>query len=175
MFFVRTLFRIVIALIIVSAIGIGVLGREEMLEIVFGPVTYTPIEFETLERHSRPNQYLICPADLCSAQTDAISPVYDVSRDMFKKVWLALMAEQPRMIQVGMSPDANQYDFLQRTEWVRFPDTITVQFIALPATGQSTLAIYSRSHYGYSDWDVNRERIENWLKRLDQQLANQTG
>ncbi|ETX07391.1 MAG: hypothetical protein ETSY2_11490 [Candidatus Entotheonella gemina] len=175
MFILKTLLRIVIALIIVSAIGIGVLGRERMLEIVFGSVTYSPIEFKTLERSPRPNQYLVCPPDFCTAKADATSPVYDVTQDVLKKAWLTLMAEQPHLTQLSMSPDASQYDFMQRTEWVRFPDTITVKFIALSTTDQSTLAIYSRSHYGYSDWGVNRERIEGWLKSLDRHLANQTG
>lgn len=170
----QILLRIVIALIIVIAIGIGVLGRERLLAIAFGPVTYSPIEFRTLARHSRPNQYLVCPPNLCTAPTDATSPVYDVSRDVLQEAWLALMAAQPRVAQVGISSNADQYDFIQRSKWIRFPDTITVKFIDLPK-GQSTLAIYSRSHYGYSDWGVNRKRIESWLKRLDQYLANQTG
>lgn len=174
MFIFRTLLRIVIALIIVIAIGIGVLGRERMLEIALGPVTYTPIEFRSLTRDSRPNQYLVCPPELCTAQTDATSPVYAVNTDELRAAWLALMAEQPRITQVGISPDADQYDFLQRTEWIRFPDTITVKFIDLH-DGQSTLAIYSRSHYGYSDWDVNRKRIEGWLNILGQRLAKPTG
>ncbi len=173
MFIFQTLLRIVIALIIVSAIGIGLLGRERVLEIVFGPVTYSPITFETLKRDSRPNQYLVCPPDLCTAETDAESPVYDVTSDVLKKAWLVLMGEQPRIVNAGISRDASQYDFIQRTKWIRFPDTITVKFIALP-TGQSTLAIYSRSHYGHSDWGVNRKRIEDWLKRLNQRLALQT-
>jgi uncharacterized protein (DUF1499 family) len=169
----RTLLRIVIALIIVSAVSIGVLGRERILEIVFGPVTYSPIEFKTLKRDPHPNQYLVCPPNLCTTETDATSPVYNVTNLVLKKTWLTLMAEQPRLVQVDISSDANQYDFIQRSQLLRFPDIITVRFIALP-TGQSTLAIYSRSYYGYSDWGVNRKRIEGWLKSLDQHLAEQT-
>lgn len=74
MFILKTLLRIVIALIIVSAIGIGVLGRERMLEIVFGPVTYSPIEFKTLERSPRPNQYLVCPPRLLHSQSRCHQP-----------------------------------------------------------------------------------------------------
>ncbi len=171
---VKTLLRIVIALIIVIVICIGVLGRERMLEIVFGPVIYSPIEFKTLKRAPRPNQYLVCPPDLCTETPDAVSPVYDVTDAVLKKAWLALMAEQPRTAQVGLSPDTSQYDFVQRSNWIRFPDTITVKFIALPPD-RSTLAIYSRSHYGYSDWGVNRQRIEGWLKSIEACLAEQSG
>jgi len=173
MFMFQTLLKILIALVIVIAIGIGILGRERMLELVLGPVTYSPIEFETLQRHANPNQYLLCPPNLCMAKPDATSPVYDVPHVVLQQAWLALMAEQPGVVQVGISTDASQYDFIQRSQWVHFPDIITVRLIALP-TGQSTLAIYSRSHYGYSDLGVNRKRIERWLKDLDKHLAEQT-
>jgi uncharacterized protein (DUF1499 family) len=169
MFIFRILFKIVIVLIIVGAIGIGVLGRERMLELVLGPVTYTPIAFETLQRPASSNQYLVCPPELCTAKSDATSPAYDVPRVVLQKAWLELMAAQPRVVQIGISPDVSQYDFMQRSQWIRFPDIITVKFIDL-ATKQSTLAIYSRSHYGYSDLGVNRKRIESWLKDLDQYL-----
>jgi hypothetical protein len=39
----RLWWRNVLAQIIVSAIGIGGLGREQMLDIAFGPVTCTPM------------------------------------------------------------------------------------------------------------------------------------
>jgi uncharacterized protein (DUF1499 family) len=58
-----------------------------------------------------------------------------------------------------------QYDYIQRTELMRYPDSITVRFIPL-ADGQSTLAIYSRSHYGRSDFGVNQARIRAWLAAL---------
>ena len=174
MFILRALFRLVLVLAVLLIIGVVVLGREQLLATLFGPVTYTPIDFATLQRTPRPNQYLMCPADLCAASIDAASPVYDVSDAALKKTWLALMSTQPRTVQVGLSPDASQYDFIQRSKWFRFPDTITVKFIPLPE-GRSTLAIYSRSRYGRSDFGVNQQRIEAWLKRLDQRLTARAG
>ena len=174
MWILRILLWMVTALIMVIAIGMVVLGRERMLEIAFGPAIDTPIEFETFARGPRPNQYLVCPPHLCTAKTDATSPVYEVPRDVLRQAWLALMAAQPRVAHVGTSSNADQYDFIQRSKWLRFPDTITVKFIDLQE-GQSTLAIYSRSHYGYSDLGVNRKRIESWLESLDQHLAKRTG
>ena len=174
MFVLRVLLKLAVVLIVLLVIGVVILGREQLLATFLGPVTYAPIDFATLKRSPRPNQYLICPPHLCAADVDAASPVYDVSDATLKKAWLGLMAEQPRTVQVGLSPDASQYDFMQRSPWLRFPDAITVKFIALPE-GQSTLAIYSRAHYGRSDFGVNRKRIENWLKRLDERLGTQTG
>src|SRR5512134_3772457 len=42
----------------------ALLGREQMLAIVFGPVDLTAIDFRTLTHSNRPNQYLVCPHDL---------------------------------------------------------------------------------------------------------------
>lgn len=143
----------------------AILGREHTLAVVFGPVELTAVDFRTLTRTSRPNQYLSCPANVCAASTDAVSPVYDLPVSVLKQRWLAMIGQQPRVAQLAVSADELQYDFIQRSQLLRFPDTITVRFIPLSAT-QSTLAIYSRSHYGYSDLGVNRKRIESWLQAL---------
>jgi len=58
-----------------------------------------------------------------------------------------------------------QYDYIQRTALMRYPDSITVRFIAL-GSNRSTLGIYSRSHYGKSDLGVNEARIRAWLLAL---------
>jgi uncharacterized protein (DUF1499 family) len=86
---------------------------------------------------------------------------------MLRQRWLNLMAQQPRVKQIAVSKDGWQYDFIQRSRLLRFPDTITVRFLPL-GEQRSTLAIYSRSHYGYRDFGVNRQRVEAWLRALQQ-------
>ena len=73
------------------------------------------------------------------------------------------MSAQPR-VEV-LAENDQQIDYVQRSARFRFPDIITVRFISV-APSQSTLAIYSRSVYGKSDFGVNRERIESWLSAL---------
>ena len=51
--------------------------------------------------------------------------------------------------------------YLQRSRLMSFPDTIDVRFIAID-NDRSTLAIYSRSQIGRSDFGVNLERIRLW-------------
>jgi uncharacterized protein (DUF1499 family) len=143
------------------------LGREQMLAIVFGPVDLSPIDFRTLTRPNRPNQFLVCPRDLCRATPDLFSPTYDIPVASLRDRWLKLIVQQPRVQQLAVSKEGWQYDFLQRSLVLRFPDTITVRFITL-GDKRSTLAIYSRSHYGYSDFGVNRARVESWLTALRQ-------
>jgi uncharacterized protein (DUF1499 family) len=82
-----------------------------------------------------------------------------------------MISKQPRVERRAVSEDELQYDFVQRSPLLRFPDTITVRFIPLSPT-TSTLAMYSRSHYGYSDFGVNRRRIETWLASLRVPMAS---
>jgi len=168
----RMTLRTILLLIGIGVVGallvsIVMLGRERLLATVFGPVDLSPVDFRTLTRPQRPNQYLVCPADFCAAATDAVSLIYGVPAAVLQGRWFAMLAQQPRVQQIAVSPDGQQYDFLQRSRLWRFPDTITVRFIPLSET-QSTLAIYSRAHYGYSDLGVNRKRVETWLQALQQ-------
>ena len=158
-------------LIVMAVIGIVVtlatllLGREQMLAALFGPIELTKIDFKTLSLPARPNQYLVCPPNYCAATPHAKSPVYNLSVVDLKARWLAMLARQPHMQQLSVSADGLQYDVIQRSAVIRFPDSITVRFVALGAT-QSTLAIYSRSQYGYFDFGVNRKRVTSWIEAL---------
>ena len=78
---------------------------------------------------------------------------------------MAMVAKEPRVTQLNGDSGLLQYDMVQRSKIVGFPDTVTVRFIPL-GPDRSTLAIYSRSHYGRRDFGVNRERITDWLSKL---------
>ncbi|MDF2690080.1 MAG: hypothetical protein K0Q80_3046, partial [Microvirga sp.] len=54
---------------------------------------------------------------------------------------------------------------LVRTRFMRFPDTVVVQVFDR-GEDASTLALYSRSQVGRSDFGVNRRRIERWVARI---------
>ena len=76
-----------------------------------------------------------------------------------------MVAKQPRIATLSESMDGMQIDYVQRSAMFRYPDLVTVRFVAVSPT-RSTLAIYSRSIYGRSDFGVNRRRIETWLEEL---------
>lgn len=124
------------------------------------------MDFQTLRLTAKPNQYLVAPEGLCAtAKPHLAAPEFAVSpaalRAMFRDVALA----QPRVVQTG-GDDATLTDtYVQRSALLGFPDTITAQFLAA-GPGRSSLAIYSRSRYGYSDLGVNKARIDAWLREL---------
>ena len=85
--------------------------------------------------------------------------------------WQAVIARQPRTTQTGADNATMTFEYVQRSALLRFPDTITVQF--LPETnGKATrVLVYSASKIGYSDMGVNRRRVTDWLSALEQELA----
>ncbi len=123
------------------------------------------IDFAAMKLTDKPNQFLMCPADFCGADAHAVPPVFDVSVEGLRARWRGVVAAQPRVALLAESEDGWQIDYVQRSARFRFPDIITVRFLSAPLS-RSTLAIYSRSIYGGSDFGVNRERIEAWLTLL---------
>lgn len=129
------------------------------------------LDFAALELGPKPNQYLVCPADFCPrAEAHRAAPVYDVPVSVLRDAFLKMAGEQKRTTLLERDDAALKYEFVQRTAILRFPDYVSVEFIATGAE-QSSLAIYSRSQYGYSDLGVNKKRINGWLDLLAAELS----
>ena len=152
-------------LVIVVALALIIFGREQVLEMVFGPIDSSAVDFATIDTTGRENAYLVCPPGLCGQDPDRESPVFPVPATDLRNQWFEMIGNQPLTDWIASDEAIQQYDFLQRTPLMRYPDTITVRFIPLEE-GRSTVAIYSRSHYGRSDFGVNQERIDGWLDAL---------
>lgn len=122
------------------------IDRDRALEIMLGPMEIQPTEFAALILSPDPNQFLVCPENYCSVTPHMISPHYSMPVEILRQRWMALISTEPRMT-TGLSDLAkNQYEFIQRSQFMHFPDSITVQFISLN-NDASTVAIYSRSHW----------------------------
>jgi len=156
-----------LALISVVLAGLFAFDREASLEVVFGPMKNDPIDFATLTLSDKPNQYLLCPPDFCSAPPMGDSPEFALSAEDLKQRWDGVIAQAPRIELIRSDEAEMQYDYVQRSALMAYPDTITVKFISV-GEGRSTLAIYSRSHYGYSDMGVNEARGLAWLAGLSE-------
>jgi uncharacterized protein (DUF1499 family) len=130
-----------------------------------------PIDFASLERKPSPNQYLIAPDGATPrAKPDAVSPVFTIAPERLRNAFLAVTAEAPRTKLLEKSADGLRLSLVQRSAILRFPDYIDVSI--LPAGGDgSTIAIYSRSRFGYSDLGVNQRRVEEWMTALLRKAA----
>jgi len=126
------------------------------------------VDLATLERPSSPNTYLVCPPERTTAAIDRAPPVYDLAPDELERVWLDALADAPRLSRRAAEPERRRHLFVQRTPVFRFPDVIQLEILDVPPDG-STICLYSRSLYGYSDLGANRARVEDWLARIGPQ------
>jgi len=150
---------------LLAGIGIAVLALTGAMAIGIYtlPIGEIPaINFKTLTLTEKPNQYLVCPPGICTAESQRPSPSYGMSVDELRLRWRHQLSNMPGLSQISTQPDGWQFTYLERSQFMGFPDLITIRFI--PTNERtSAIAIYSRSIYGYSDLGVNRDRIENWL------------
>jgi uncharacterized protein (DUF1499 family) len=143
-------------------------SKEEFLlaalyETVFGSPDLGPVDFETFQRGTRPNTALACPPAFCRNATPDFDPgVYSGTDEELRQRFTQFVLSQPRVIPVyrHAQPGLPTQDrYVQRSALMQYPDTIDIRFIALSDT-TSTLAIYSRSQIGHSDFGVNLARIK---------------
>ncbi len=128
-----------------------------------------PQDLRELKRADSPNDALACPPGICPAVTDFESPAFAVDQKTVMAALRRALEDQPRTELAAEVDDPPQAIYVQRSAVFRFPDTVWVQPVVLPEG--SSVIIYSRSNYGYSDFGVNRERVELWLGLLRTALA----
>ncbi len=155
-------------ILVVAAVLLFTPAGEGPLDRLFAVGDLEPFDFANPDLADEPNQFLMCPPDFCGANPHAQSPVLPISVEALSQRWRDLAAGQPRVTLLAEGEDGMQLDYVQRSARLRFPDIISVRFISL-APAESTLAIYSRSIYGKSDFGVNRERVTRWLGLLAQE------
>lgn len=110
--------------------------------------------------------FLVCPPGYCSVAEAITSPVFDVSLDRLHDYWTEVIAPEKRIVTVTADPDTGRFVYIQHSATLRFPDIITVELVWL-GPDRSSIAIYSRSRYGSSDFGKNRKRVEKWLMLLE--------
>jgi uncharacterized protein (DUF1499 family) len=114
-----------------------------------------------IERPASPNTALAGPAGGDPAP-DIVTPVFAVPASRLYDAVIAVAGDQPRTYLAAAYPAERQVHFVARSAWLNFPDLITAQ-IGEAGREASTLVLYSRSVYGYSDLGVNRRRLSDWL------------
>ena len=113
----------------------------------------------------KPHSYRMAPPALTNMPVDILSPVYSANPTLMAKAFDDFVMRQSKTIRLAGSPEEGWMTYVQRTPALNFPDYISVKFIDLNG-GKSTIAIYSRSRYGYSDQGVNEARVNTWVGTL---------
>lgn len=160
---------LVVGLAAALAASFWVMGPERIWSF-FGPADLGPVAFETLERRPTPTDALACPSGFCRLDGDIHPPVYPVDAPTLRKALAKALMTERRITRVDIDDRTQTDRYVQRSERMRFPDTIVVRYLALP-NDRSTVAIYSRSQLGRNDLGVNQARIERWLQKLSREVA----
>ncbi|MBL1436569.1 MAG: DUF1499 domain-containing protein [Rhodobacteraceae bacterium] len=119
----------------------------------------------TVERPASPNTYYVAPQSLVEDRVDLEAPIYAVPAAIMARAFNDYVVTQPNALIVEGHAETLWLTFVQRTPALKMPDYITVKFIDLEG-GKSTIAIYSRSRFGYGDLGVNKARVDLWLQSL---------
>lgn len=162
----KTLFVVLLAAVLLFG-ALTIYGWENVWERTYGSPDLGPVEFDDLAKGPKPNQALVCPRQLCNADSvDRVSPIYDLPALQLREELLNGLRSEADLLRVDDGEDPLKLRFVQRTQLMRYPDTIRIRIIPVGET-RSTLALYSQSQIGYSDLGVNRDRLDRWLARLD--------
>jgi uncharacterized protein (DUF1499 family) len=137
---------------------------DHVWQSIFGSPDLGAVEFKTLVRRQNPNDALICPRYVCSAsKPDSEPPIFPFPASRLRALISDVALSEPDTSL--LHSDAEQDRYLVRTKLMRYPDTVVAQVIALDEE-HATLALYSRSQIGRSDFGVNRKRLQRWLSRV---------
>lgn len=124
-----------------------------------------PMNMAALQRPATPNSALAAPAGF-HLTPDIVTPAFTVPpQRLFAAIQQVAAAEPRSFLQVAY-PEKLQAHYVLRSDWLNFPDLVTVQ-----VTPESQLILWSRSVYGRSDFGVNKARLAAWLAALDRVLA----
>jgi hypothetical protein len=161
-------------LVFLAVIGAGVLGlRLYLSRAAEGQLKPDEIiDFAARNSAGRSNVFAACPKGFCTPPGDIESPVFALGWERLYDYWREAMAGQRDVQLVAEDRARRRFTYIQRTQMLRFPDVVTVEFVPL-GEGRSTLAIDSRSRYGRGDFGVNRRRVTEWLALLVEMTQRQ--
>lgn len=127
----------------------------------------------TVAPPSSPNWAFAAPEGIETAATPTIaSPVFAIDQEALLTRLDAAAAAEDRVATLtpaweGADPSQTRA-YVQRSALFGFPDVVSVAAVDLSENGaaRASIAIYSRSVYGYSDLGVNSARVSRWLDAL---------
>ncbi|MBL4874086.1 MAG: DUF1499 domain-containing protein [Rhodobacteraceae bacterium] len=119
----------------------------------------------TVPQTVQPRSFRMAPPALTEEFVDVPSPVYSANPTLMAKAFDDYVLSQSKTKRIAGSPEEGWMTYVQRSQRLNLPDYISVKFIDLNG-GNSTIAIYSQSRFGYDDLGVNEKRVLSWVNTL---------
>lgn len=131
------------------------------------PVSDMP-DLATFKRSSKPNNYLIAPEGYCVASRQGgVAPIFDVTPAELYQAILDVCDSQPNWTLASKSDVETIVHIIAKTKVLRFKDDVFIRVLAVDdQADRATLAVYSRSRVGHSDFGKNRSRVTRLLEVL---------
>jgi uncharacterized protein (DUF1499 family) len=124
-----------------------------------------PVNFERLRLRGSPNDALICPEKACPlVENAARAPILSIAAAQLQSQIIRYVLDAPNAAPLKGS-DENRLRYVQYSRWLRFPDIVDIEIVPIDGD-HATLAVYSRSVFGYGDMGVNKARINQLLDKL---------
>ncbi len=149
-----------------GAISIGALvgASAVMMDWIAGPLRGAdPL---TVTPPNTPNWALAIPPGVESVTEPTLTvPVWEDQPEVLMRRFREIASAERGVEQLAHAQGT--FDALvQRSRILRFPDVISVRAVD-QGEGRASLAIYSRSVLGTSDFGVNALRIKRWIAALE--------
>ena len=113
------------------------------------------VDPSTTQPGKKPNYHLIAGRDTITLPFSADETARRIH---------ALLIARPRIENIAQSDDGHWATYVERSQLIGFPDYLS--FKVDPRAGESTLTIYSRSRFGYSDLGMNKARVERIIEEI---------
>ncbi len=126
------------------------------------------IDFCNLVLPNKKNYFLLYKHTLSNRQL--ASPTFPCNIEQLRAALDNLIKDEKRIQLVELQKNKARYIISSKV--CRFPDKVDVQLIE-KTQYQSQIYIYSRSVYGYYDFNVNIKRVHRWIKSLQNETAGQ--
>ena len=156
--------KIVVMLVVLAAVLLGYLTLFLIATAPHDPEIWhvDPLVVEVSET---PNSFRMAPPGSTDQPIDEASPIYSENALVLAQAFDEFALRQRATVRIAGLPPDLMMTYVQRTEKLKFPDYVSVKFIELE-DGNSTIAVYSRSRYGYADQGVNEARVKRWVNTL---------
>jgi len=157
--------KLVLMFLVIGVVLLGYLGIFMISTAPHEPDVWH-VDPLIVESSETPNSYRMAPEGLTEKRIDIISPIYSENALTIAQAFDEFALRQRSTVRIAGFPAELMMTYVQRTERLKFPDYISIKFIDL-GDNTSTIAVYSRSRYGYADQGVNKARVDRWVKTLE--------
>ena len=155
--------RMTIFLIILSIAGAGGLFYY-VLKVEHDPAIWH-VDPLTEPQTIKPHSFRMAPPALTEEFVDLPSPVYTANPTLMAKAFDDFVLRQLKTKRIAGSPEEGWMTYVQLSPSLNLPDYVSVKFIDLNG-GNSTIAIFSQSRFGYDDLGGNEARVLAWTGTL---------